>query len=105
MFSKDNNKIFIEVCKKAGLEVESKPSKQIKNGIIISDAIGHQYTVDSNGQLQRCVPTINVHPQKAVSIVPSSMKVVKISGKGRAGHIIASRQIRPIKRRLKTQED
>lgn len=56
MQNKDNNKTFIEACKKAGLAVQGNTSSQIKKGIIISDAKGKKYTVDSDGELKRITP-------------------------------------------------
>lgn len=62
MHNKDRNKIFIEACKKAGLAVQKNASSQIKKGIIICDAKGEKYTVDSNGKLKRITPAIRVTP-------------------------------------------
>lgn len=100
---KDSNRVFIKACKKAGLDVEPEASRRIKRGLIICDAKGQSYTVDVKGQLKSCTPQIRVDSRRTVSAVPSSMKVARIAGRKKAGHIIASKSNHPIKRRLKSQ--
>ena len=79
MINKDNDRVFIEACKKAGLEVETESGDSIKSGLILYDAKGQSYTVDTKGQLQKRTSKTLFDPQRTA--VPNSMKVVKIAGR------------------------
>lgn len=107
MINKDNDRVFIEACKKAGLEVETESGDSIKSGLILYDAKGQSYTVDTKGQLQKRTPKTLFDPQRTAVAVPNSMKVVKIAGRKKAGYkITASSKHLPnhsMKRKLKFQ--
>lgn len=64
---KDENKLFIEACHKAGLKVQTKASNQVAEGLIVRDSQGRKYTVDSEAQL-KAVSQIDsiglIHTQK-----------------------------------------
>lgn len=47
--NKDENIVFINACKKAGLKVHSKESSKIAEGLVIVDARGNNYSVTPEG--------------------------------------------------------
>lgn len=51
--NRDENKAFITACEKAGLKVQSKESRQIAEGLVIVDARGNNYTVNTDGNINR----------------------------------------------------
>lgn len=82
----DRNKIFTEACKNAGLEVQTEESPHIKQGLILRDAKGQEYTVDANGNLQK------KQPQKNVSVIvineageKNAKRIIQIAASKRAG--------------------
>ena len=51
--SNNENKLFIEACKKAGLQVRAKPGTKVAEGLVVVDSRGQRYTVDSNAMIQK----------------------------------------------------
>lgn len=50
---KDENKVFINACRNAGLKVQSKENDRVVDGLIIIDARGNRYSVNADAKLQR----------------------------------------------------
>lgn len=51
--SNDENKAFIKACQKAGLKVQPKENSKIVEGLVIVDARGTNYTVNTDGKIKR----------------------------------------------------
>lgn len=51
MNEKEKNDLFIKACEKAGLKVMENAGSHVARGLIVRDAQGRKYTVDSDGQL------------------------------------------------------
>ncbi|MBQ7133613.1 MAG: hypothetical protein IJO20_03865 [Ruminococcus sp.] len=73
--SNNENKLFIEACKKAGLKVRAKPGNKVAEGLVVVDSRGQRYTVDSNAVIQK----------------PGIMSLDKIGFERRVAHLVSVR--------------
>ncbi len=51
MNEKEKNDLFIKACEKAGLKVMKNARSHVAQGLVVRDAQGRKYTVDTDGQL------------------------------------------------------
>ncbi len=79
---KDENKVFINACRNAGLKVQSKENDRVVEGLIIVDARGNRYSVNTDAKLQRfgvvCADDIRTI-RRRVSKQPLGLEVNKVS--------------------------